>query len=221
MDKIKEALEFDAIYECEKVFGNKHHSEFTEEENKFSLGVFMLNNKRKEELLKEANDTHFGMTWDEFESIVTSNGFKIGYEERFPYEDHEEKGVIFYREDGLIIWATSFWNMKSVNGGTMYGEIKLNNVNDRCNIPQCSNGFYDYENGKLNFSTDIREGLIWFIKEMKKYGEFIPKFEEENKFLWFVNFHEDKQNGYDFEKISKEKMNKFSKEAKNIVENYL
>ncbi len=81
------------------------------------------------------------MDWNEFEDIVSSNGFKIGYEEKFPYEDHHEKAVVFYREDGLLIWATSFWNMKNVNGGTLYGEIKLHDVSNRTKISNCSNGF--------------------------------------------------------------------------------
>lgn len=112
------------------------------------------------------------MDWHEFEEIVTSNGFKIGYEEKFPYEDHYEKSVMFYREDGLLIWVTSFWNMKSVNGGKLYGEIKFNDVRNRAKIPGCSNGFFDFDNNKLHFDVDIREGLIWFINQMKQYGDF-------------------------------------------------
>ena len=163
------------------------------------------------------NDTHSSMKWDEFESILAQNGFKIGYEEKFPYENHEEKAVVFYREDGLLIWATSFNNMKSVNGGKLYGEIKLNSVEDRHSIPICSNGFYDFDNLKLYFDKDVREALIWFINSMKFHGEFIPEWEDGNKFVWFLNFIEDDKPGYDYKKISMNKMNQFSDGAKKIV----
>lgn len=221
MDKIKQVLEFDPLLHAEKAFGNKHWSEFSREESSASLGLAILHNERKAKLLKESHDTHFGMSWEEFEEIVTSSGFKIGYEEKFPYEDHEEKAVMFYREDGLLIWVTSFWNMKSVNGGDLIGEIRLNDVNDRMNIPRCSNGFHDYENNKLNFKTDIREGLIWFINQMKQYGEFVPQWEEEHKFLWFLNFSKDENNSDNYREISKRKMELFCDEAKKIVQKYL
>ena len=221
MDKIKEALEFDPLAHAEKVFGNKHWSEFSREESSAALGLAMLHNKRTSKLLKESHDTHFGMSWEEFEEIITSNGFKIGYEERFPYEDHEEKAIMFYREDGLLIWATSFGHMRSVNGGKLIGEIKLNDRTDRRNIPSCSNGFHDFDNNKLNFSTDVREGLIWFINQMNQYGEFVPQWEEEDKFLWFLNFGAKEKNSDNYREISKKKMELFCDEAKKIVQKYL
>lgn len=223
---IKEVMEFDPLAQAEKIFDNKHWSEFSDDEMKASMGLTLLFNERKNEILQKSHDTqhdtHFSMDWDEFEEIVTSNGFRMGYEEKFPYEDHYEKAVMFYREDGLLIWVTSFWNMKSVNGGTLYGEIKLNDISNRSRIPSCSNGFFDFENNKLHFDTDVREGLIWFINQMKQHGEFIPQWEENNKFLWFLNFGYDEKNNSDsYKEISKNKMIKFCDEAKRIVQKYL
>lgn len=216
-DIIKKVLEFDPLGETEKLFGDKHWSEFSEDENKLSMGLFFMHNKNKDKLLKESKDTHFSMDWDEFIEILTSNQFKLGYKYSFPYEDKTEKAVIYYNSDGLVIWATSYWNGKSVNGGTLYGEIKMHDVSDRSNIPSCSNGFYDFKNGKLNFSTDIREGLIWFISQMNKYGTFLNEWEDENKFLWFVDFVEDDVPGYDYEKLTRNKIHQCCDEAKNIM----
>ena len=222
MDMIKGVLEFDPLAQAEKAFGNKHWSEFSEDEMMASMGLVFLHNDRKDKMLQKSHDTHFSMDWNEFEEIVTSNGFKIGYEEKFPYEDHYEKAVIFYREDGLLIWVTSFWNMKGVNGGKLYGEIKLNDVSNRAKIPSCSNGFFDFENNKLHFDADIREGLVWFIDQMKQYGDFLPQWEESNKFLWFLNFgDEEKNNSDNYKEISKRKMTKFCENAKKIVQKYL
>lgn len=219
---IKEMLEFDPLAHAERALGNKHWSEFSDDEMMASMGLTFLHNDRKEKILKAAHDTHFGMSWKEFEEIVTSNGFKIGYEEKFPYDDHYEKAVMFYREDGLLIWATSFWNMESVNSGKLYGEIKLHDVSSRCKIPSCSNGFYDFENGKLHFDKDVREGLIWFISQMKQYGELLPQWEEDHKFLWFLNFGEEEKNDSDnYKEISKIKMEKFCDGAKKIIQKYL
>ena len=222
MDMIKRVLEFDPLAQAEMAFGGKHWSEFSDDEMKASMGLAFLHNDRKDKLLQKSHDTHFSMDWNEFEDIVSSNGFKIGYEEKFPYEDHHEKAVVFYREDGLLIWATSFWNMKNVNGGTLYGEIKLHDVSNRTKISNCSNGFFDFDNNNLHFNTDVREGLIWFINQIKQYGEFLPQWEENNKFLWFLNFGDDEKNNSDnYKEISKRKMTKFCDNAKKIIQKYL
>lgn len=220
-DRIKEALDYDPLNEAEKMFNNKHWSEFSDDETNMSMVLCLMHNKNKDVLLKENNDTHFSMSWKEFIDIITSNGFKCGYEYTFPYEDKIEKAALYYRIDGLVIWVTSFWNGKSVNGGKLYGEIKMDNVSDRHKIPSCSNGFYDYENGKLHFDTDIREGIIWFINEINKYGTFVAEWEDANKFLWFLDFTEDDIPGYDYEKITKEKISLCCSDAKLIMKKYM
>lgn len=218
-DKIKEALEYDPLGEAEKVIGKKHWSEFSEDETKMSMGLCFLHNQNKEKILKENNDTHFSMSWKEFIDIIANIGFKCGYEYTFPYEEKTEKAALYYREDGLIIWVTSFWNGESVNGGKLYGEIKMNDASDRWKIPSCSNGFYDIKNGKLHFDTDVREGLIWFITEMNKYGEFVKQWEDSRRFLWFLDFTEDDVPNYDYEKINREKISRCCSEAKFIMKN--
>jgi hypothetical protein len=220
-DRIKRVLEFDPLYEAEKALGNKHWSQFTENENAMSMGLFFLHNENKDKILKESKDTHFSMDWNEFVDIITNNGFKLGYEYSFPYEDKIEKAALFYRLDGLVIWVTSYWNGKSVNGGTLYGEIKLNDTKDRANIPSCSNGFFDFDNGKLHFDTDVREGLIWFINSMSSYGEFIKEWEQPHKFLWLLDFVENKMPNYNYTEISKKKINMCCDEVKNIMKKSL
>lgn len=88
MDIVKEMLEFDPLAYAERALGNKHWSEFSDDEMMSSMGLAFLHNDRKDKMLKKNHDTHFDMDWNEFEKIVTSNGFKIGYEEKFSYEDH-------------------------------------------------------------------------------------------------------------------------------------
>ena len=218
--QINHVLTRDPLEQAEKTFG-KRWDRFSDEEMSAAMVLNMVCNAEKEHVMREMKDTHFSMSWNEFEEILASNGFKIGYEEKFPYEDRFEKEVVFCREDGLLIWATSFSNMTSVNGGQLYGEIQLRNVEDRMNIPRCSNGFLNFEEKKLHFEADVREGLIYFINQMQKYGEFLPRWEEEHKFLWFLNFSQEEKNSNDYREISRQKMNMFSDGAKKIVEKYL
>lgn len=122
-NKIRDLLSFDPIYESEKILNKNHWSEFDEKEKRFSLAMAILNNERKNEILKQNKDTRSSMSRKEFIEIITLNGFKLGYEYSFPYEDKNEIASIYYRPDGLVIWFTSFFNGESINGG---GDIRRN-----------------------------------------------------------------------------------------------
>ena len=57
---------------------------------------------------------------------------------------------------------------------------------------------------------------------MKQYGELVPQWEENNKFLWFLNFgEEEKDNSDSYREISKAKMMQFCDDAKKIIQKYL
>lgn len=55
-----EILQRDSIAETEKLFGNKHWSEFNETENMIMLIKAMEDNKAKSEHLQSIGDTHWG-----------------------------------------------------------------------------------------------------------------------------------------------------------------
>lgn len=221
MDEIKTVLEYDPIAQAEKFCGKKHWSEFNDEEQGLSLAMALLHNRKKNEMLKQANDTRFSMTWDEFDNIISDNGFKLGMIRSFSDEDIMEKEAIYYRKDGLVLHVTSFFGGKDVNGGELYGEIKLKSKENGMNIPSCSNGYFDYENLKLSFKKDIREGLIWFIAKLKEKGDLLSIWEEKNKFLWFLDFIEGKERDVDYRGISMKKIQNCNDECQNIMRNLL
>lgn len=215
LDKV---LDFDPIYEMEKVSG-KHWSEFSQDEIMKAMFANMFSGELKEKVLNDAGDTYFNISWESFINLIVKNGFKKGLEYQFTHnafeESETEQAVLYYREDGLIIWATSYHN--KLNGGTLYGELIKNPEADWRNLPAYSGGFY--EKNHLSFTTDVREGLFRFIERMKENGEFAPVWGEKSRFLWFVDFKEEKTPGYDYRKISRQKVAAAADGLKNIIKN--
>lgn len=213
LDKV---LSLDPIYEMEKAAG-KHHDDFSQDEMGNVILFNLFSNEMKTTVLKHAGDTYFNISWKDFILLIENHGFKNALEYRFTYNDFGEdetgQAVLYYREDGLIIWATSYHN--KLNGGTLYGELIKNQETPLMNLPDYSGGFY--KNNRLSFTTDVREGLFRFIERMEENGVFAPVWGEKNRFLWFVDYKEEKEPGYDYKKISNEKISAAADGLKQIV----
>ena len=213
LDKV---LAIDPIYEMEKATG-KHWSEFSEDEMMEAMFFNMFSGELKKATLQKASDTYFGIAWESFLDLIKANGFKEGLGYKFTHNifgtNETEQAVLFYREDGLVIWATSHHG--KLNGGTLYGELIKNPEAVWANFPDFSGGFYDENH--LSFTTDVREGLFHFLERMKENGEFAPVWGERDRFLWFVDFKEEHEPDYDYKKISNEKISAAADGLKRII----
>lgn len=241
--QMNDKLNRDPIAEVEKVLG-KNHSEFNREESQMMLANAFLANYRKADYLKGLGDTHFGMSWNEFIEIIQSYGFKEGHKYDFEHSNGEyidEAALYYHPEKGLVIWATSYFNKSSVNGGTLYGQLTTNEKveyviekNEMFNteykrlkmtdslqksmnsLNNCSHGaFINIEQG-IEFSLDVREGLINKIEAIGNGGlEFVKQWNQKT-FLWLLDFNEEKS-AYDRDEINKEKISKCPEELQQIV----
>lgn len=221
-------LKFDGLVAAEKIAGLSYkESALTEE---FGLGLMIANNNAKKECLEKLNDTHFGMTFAEFISLIESNGFVKAYEEEFPNPHGEEiimEKLVVYWKNGVLLEATSHWN--SLNGGSILFNWEPNpNLERYTALNGCSNGpiiigktepkpFYNkwtdkwedrienvYSNTR-DGSCDVREGLFLKISDLEEQGKFISPWIKP-PFLWLVNYYENKVPGYDYNKITYKKI---------------
>ena len=222
--KTEEILRKDSLAETERMFGGKHWSEFNGAENMVALFNCITDNEIKAKHLEEIGDTYHSMSWDYFKNLITSKGFVNGYTYDFAYngfdESHQEEAVIYYHPSkGLVIWATSFNGKQSVNGGSLYGEIKANTKDDEMTIwcKLSTGGCIDKENLIFETSHDVREGLFSKLSALEEAGTFLNKWTNRNRFLWFVDYVEDDVPGYDYKKITKEKIIKCTKGLQDII----
>jgi len=195
------------------------------------LCLMITNNKEKEKVLKELNDTYFGMTFAEFISLIESKGFVKVYEEEFPNTCDgkiiTEKLVVYWK-NGIFLEATSHWD--SLNSGHILFNWKPNSKKyDALN--GCSHGpivigktepkpYYNKFINKTEMraeiiysdvrdgSYDVREGLFLKISDLEEQGKFISPWIGPS-FLWLVNYNESKVAGYDYKKITYNKIMKF------------
>ncbi len=218
--KTEEVLTKDSLYESEKIFDGKHYSEFDKFEQAFSMLKFMNDNEAKKEHLKNIGDTHWGITWDEFKNLIESHGFIEGLKYDLKHEDYTDEVIIYYHpQKGLIIYAESYWGKERINGGNLYGEIQANSKEDCSTIWKwlSSGGCIDVDNMIYETSHDIREGLFSKLETLESAGRFLPKWTNKNRFLWFVDYIENKIPGYDYKTITRKKIMKCPKELQDIV----
>jgi len=217
----KKMLNQDPILEVEKMLNGKSYKEFNDFENLFMLRETAKINANVNKYFATLGDTHFNMSWNEFKKLIENKGFKLTLSYDFKHGEKEvDEFIIYYHPlTGLVITATSYWNKKDINGGTLYGEIQANNK-ESCSIIWewiSSGGMIDEKKLIYETSHDVREGLFSKLNELESAGKFLNRWTKKDRFLWLLDFTETKTEGYDYKKISKEKLLKCPEELQKIV----
>jgi hypothetical protein len=209
---IEEALKTDSLADTEKVVG-KHWSEFDKSEQGLSLLSHICHNAHKKELLSNAGDTHFGITWNEFCEIMKLEGFEIGYEDVYKYSNFEdpcdEKVILFYNPiKHMIAFAQSYSNMTSINSVSISCHTKK--------YPEGVGFSGGFEKNKdcYDFHFDGREGLRHNLSKIDKY-EVVPV-SFEGSWIWFNNLEESKEDGFCYKEVNNKYIENSSPEFKKV-----
>jgi len=216
--QVLDILNTDVIHEVEKI-SNKHWSEFDHDENMKSIGLQIMMNERKRYALKETGDTHWGMDWNQFKSLLEIHGFKEGYSEVYEYNKYEgstEEVILYYHpEKNLVIWSQSYSNMTSINSGSLYGHYKTElNGYEAFNGVRCSHG-YNQETQVYYFDIDVREGLFTKLYTLESDGEFVEA-DWSDRFLWFLKLDEDSKE-VPYKILTQQKIDQANEECRKIL----
>ncbi len=228
-EQTRNAINLDGLALAEKITGVSYKGcELTQS---LGMSLFFTNNKIKKENLQKLGDTHFGMTFDDFISLIESKGFIKVYEEEFPNPHSDEKVImeklVVYWKDGILLDATSHWD--NLNGGSIHFNWEPKpNLEKYTALNGCSNGpiiigktepkpYFNkftnetemrteniYSNAR-DGSYDVREGLFLKISDLQEQGKFVSPWIEP-PFLYLVNYNENKVEGYDYKKITYNKI---------------
>lgn len=223
MNETKNVLNFDPVATAEDLIGKRHEDWDVETDGMVALGLAMVANETKEEHLKSIGDTHIGITWQDFIENMKAYGFKHGFCQKFTGTGRSDKGVeeeeiiFFHEEKGLILHAESY-NGNSVNRAHVYGEVKIND--EKLDKKQwgalngCSSG--SNGNGTMHFEIDVREGFHFYLDAISEAFEFSKNWTTV-PFLWFLNYMDTKEKGYNYEEISKKKIAACTPEVRQII----
>ena len=222
------ALGLDPIAIAEELSGKSHWSEFNDEENAALLDTALHINHVKKMMLMAAGDTHCGITWVDFLNLMESVGFKCAL--RYDFKARKdcgggiEEAIVYYREDGIIIWATSFGSKSKVNSAKMNGQVKAAIPNTWEELPDLggSHGPFDHdgEYRKVSVNHDIREG---FLSKLSKWDNNhwkpIPIWEY-RQFLWFVDYSDEDENVANdrYRELTRKKILQCCDEAQKIMQ---
>lgn len=196
---IDDLLKEDPIAITERATGKGHWSNFDEKDMAVALFVSALSADRKKNALKSTRDTYFGMSWDYLMELLKENGFKVGTEWIFvddQYEDEnpkQEKAGIYYRTDGVVLFAESWGNGKDVNSGKCFYELERKTSIDKKDFRMLVRTGHSWEDGnKLENEIDIREGLFHNLNKAEHYGNFLRKWESRDC-IWILDYMESKR----------------------------
>lgn len=178
-----------------------------------ALGVSMLiaRNSRKQALLESAKDTHFGTSFARFVEIATELGFEKIYEEKVA--NTQDKLFVFWRTDGILLSVESYG--KNVNSAHVWFNYQ---GEDRRSFLQCNGSLVTTHDNvdTYEMSRDVREGLRWFLDDIKKHGVLLSTWVAQ-PFLWLLNYDEPKHEGYDYQAINAAKIAQFPAHVQTAI----
>lgn len=214
--ELSKLLEFDSLAEAEKITGISYKE--SEETSFLGLGLMMINNNKKNKILKENRDSTFSNTVEDYIKIIQSIGFEEVLKDPFKNEDGiiEHFYIFWNKQHSVMIRFDSFTFQDdgsfkngapppSVNGGSMLYNWKPTIEFDRRYLS--SGGFYD---GIYSGYHDCREAIKHKFNNLVNNGEFIKKWINQ-PFLWLLHYMDTKDPNYDYEAITKERISRLPK----------
>jgi len=148
-DEIKKILDIDPLSEAEKITGKS----YKEDEQTSNLGFLnhILVNEQKRKILKEAGDTQFSNTIEDYLRIVTGFGFEVIYQESFTSTHKNDDGkypteqlyVLYHYKYGILLQFDTFWG--NVNSGKYWYNWSPNDRRDNHNCTSSGSFIWNKE----------------------------------------------------------------------------
>ena len=217
--KIDSALNFDALDFAEKLT-NKSYKE-DDLTSSLGLGLFLKNNSKKKKLLEDSGDTTFSNKISDYIRVIESMGFELILKDPFLNEDDiEENFYVFWNyEHGVMIRFDSFTYRDDGSFKNGVPEPSVNSCNMFYNwIPNKGVNVYSFtSSGGYNGdvwvgSHDGREAIKHKLNGLLENGKFLNNWIEQ-PFLWLLTYMDTKNDGYDYELITKERISRLPKKV--------
>lgn len=214
---VLDALNYDPLYEAEKITGKS----YKEDDTTLAVGLFdhIGNVARKKALLLSRGDTYYGMPYEDLLHIAEKLGFVPILTENFVGRSYSNEPapnetftILWNAELGILMTAESYMG-KDLNSGSIYYNLKRKNEDSTEIWKYTSSG--GMRNGIWVGHHDIREGLKAKIEGMKSVAEFLPVWTE-RPFLWLMNYMDEKV-GDSYKEINEERISRFPEEVQNAI----
>lgn len=207
--EIENLLQSDPLLDAETLTG----ASYKDDEGTLALGMVLHLEKsaRVREEMGLRDDTHYGSDFEQALRVLAELGFSIIHEHAFSPKTYSGEDTA--RNERYII----LWRAGVLATLTSYQETRVNTFEIHYNWRQnegvkpfqyTSSGHYDsdsYDNGEYVWigHHDVRTGLRHTLSNLEHNGEFLNIWIE-RPFLWFVDYAQEKVEGYDYKAITKQ-----------------
>jgi hypothetical protein len=226
MNTLDELLSFDPIDATEQMGGTTGDA----------FVLQMIKSQMMDEILSKMDDTLFSDKFERTISLIESSvfNFKLEYKNQFnnPFDHLKEEERIYWSEEkGIVIYINShcsnhnslkaYFALEYTPKGNTREEQDLHYNNEVSpHLLRMSHGpFYLREDGygetttlmvgtrQTHASLDGRGAMFYRLMsiDLSPYIHFAKEWNEQ-PFLWFVNYEEDKVPGYSYENITQSKI---------------
>lgn len=193
MSELDDLLRFDPLDAAEKITGESYKTD--RETLSLGFGMAMLHNERKAEALRQTRDSHYGMTFAEFRTLLAELGFEEVLVETFAGRDCPETFVIAWSPEGVLAVCESYAGERLNSAKVLYNYRHPNGYP----------GFGLTSSGSMCGDLwvgdhDAREGVRHNLGRMREAGEFVTPWRE-RPWLWLLTYM-DTKGEYDHEAIT-------------------
>jgi hypothetical protein len=168
----------DSLKIAEQCTGKSYKDD--EETDKLGLGLHMMIADQKKKVLRQVDDTYFGIRYADYEDILFDMGMQrvLSYPTK-RYDGRIDAVHVHASEDGLLVVSEEYNHHDGVigiNGGNIYFCLELDNPyeNYEWEYGLKRSGSYDDIDGSVYMSgyLDVREALRTRIDTMRENGKF-------------------------------------------------
>lgn len=203
--ELEALLNFDPIAVAEDLTGERR----TDASNMLGLALAMKHGEAKRAALEAMDDTKFSNTMADAIRIVEREGFQLLLTVPFTgkaYGNEEptaEEFRIYWHPELCALLNLESYRTNSLNTGKVHFAWKAND-GESIWPPQCSGGCRGDDKVFVG-DYDIREAFVYRLNRMKETGQFVKQWPETG-FLWLLHWMDTKDEGYDHEAITRERM---------------
>lgn len=174
-----------------------------------------------ERIICRLGDTKWGTKWSDFLKMIEAAGFKVAYHNTFDgmsinqtEEHYKEEEYIFYHEAGYVLYAESICcgtSYAGINKANLYYEAIQHHEDDWGEL-------IPYDGELQVYCDDVRTNFLRHLDYIPLLKTVNPVWTIKNPFIWFVNYKDDDEPGYDYKAISRRKIEASVPELRKIID---
>lgn len=207
MSAMDDLLRFDPLDAAQKITGESYKTH--DETMRLGLGLAMVHNERKAETLRQARDSHYGMTFADFRALLSELGFEEVLVETFQGRECPETFVIAWCPEGILAVCESYSGVRLNTANVLY------NYRHPDGYPGGLTSSGHMRDDLWIGDHDAREGVRHNLAALRAAGEFVTPWQE-RPWLWLLTYT-DTKGEYDDDAINAARVARLPQRVRDAI----